>query len=138
MRAHAAPTPGVSPGPTTRTRPKTVLVISAIFLALGCLDLYRAIAPLAGGGPWARAAADSAIVGAVGIAALVGAAFLLSGRNWARWLLAAWMALHVLISIGDPAKLLAHVVIFGMIAFLLFRPGMRAYFRRPLGEAPGG
>jgi hypothetical protein len=31
------------------------------------------------------------------------------------------MALHVAISVGQPAQLAAHLVIFGFVAFLLFR-----------------
>ena len=116
--------------PTTRRPPATILVIGAAFLAIGCLDLYRGIAPLAHGAPPAQVATYSITVGLIGVAALVGAGFLLAGRNWARWLLAAWMALHVAISWGEPAKLAGHAVIFGLIAFLLFRPGIAAYFRR--------
>ena len=44
------------------------------------------------------------------------------GRNWARWLLVVWMAIHVAISIGQPKQLIAHLLIFGFITFLLFRP----------------
>jgi hypothetical protein len=65
---------------------------------------------------------------AVGIAALVGGVYLMKGRNWARWLLAVWMAFHVAISIGQPKQLIAHIVIFGAITFLLFRPAAAQYF----------
>jgi hypothetical protein len=74
-------------------------------------------------------AVDDAEVLAVGIAALVGGVYLMKGRNWARWLLAVWMAFHVAISIGQPRQFAAHIVIFGCIAFLLFRPRASGYFR---------
>ena len=51
------------------------------------------------------------------------------GLYGARWLLAVWMAFHVAISIGQPTKLVAHLAIFGFIAFLLFRPRASGYFR---------
>ncbi len=111
---------------STRRRPWTVLLIGALFLALGCLDLYRSGAPLVGTG---RLASDDLLVGLIGVAALVGAGFLLAGRNWARWLLVAWMALHVVISWPDVGKLLGHVLIFGGLIILLFRPAANAYFR---------
>ena len=44
------------------------------------------------------------------------------------------MGFHIAISAGDPAKLLAHAVIFGVIAFFLFRPRTATYFR---GSAAG-
>lgn len=116
-------------GPVARKTPITILIIGAIFFALGILDLYRAIAPLASGAPVELAVRDSLLVGCIGVAALAGGGFLVAGHNWARWLLAAWMMLHVVISVGEPVKLAAHVVIFGIIAFLLFRPGAGAYFR---------
>jgi hypothetical protein len=38
------------------------------------------------------------------------------------------MLLHVVISIAHPAQLVAHLAIFGFIAFLLFRPAASAHF----------
>jgi len=104
----------------------SIIVTGVIFLALGVLDVWRGIAPLFGA--TGRLAGDDVLVLAIGVAALIGGTFVLRGRNWARWLLAAWMALHVVISIGEPFKLVAHLVIFGFIAFLLFRPPASAHF----------
>ena len=73
-------------------------------------------------------ATDDVEVLAIGIAAIVGGVYVLRGANWARWLLAAWMALHVAISLGQPTALLAHVAIFGFVAYLLFRPGASVHF----------
>ena len=97
-----------------------ILVVGVLFLALGVLDVWRGVAPLVGSG---RMAGDDAVVLAIGVAALIGGTYLLRGRSWARWLLAGWMALHVAISVGEPAKLAAHLVIFGIIAAVLFRGG---------------
>ena len=97
-------------------------------LVVGVLDLWRGIAPLFGVDGQSRLATDDMQVLAIGIAALIGGAYLLRGHNWARWLLAVWMALHVAISIGQPVALAAHLVIFGFIAFLLFRPRASEHF----------
>ena len=104
----------------------SILVVGLLFLALGVLDVWRGVAPLFDG--HARLAGDDLLVFAIGIAALIGGTFVLRGRNWARWLLAAWMAFHVAISVGKPTALVAHLVIFGFIAFLLFRPPASAHF----------
>jgi len=111
-----------------RGRPTSIIVVAVIFLALGLLDIARGLAPLFASAPHWRMAADDVEVLAIGIAAIVGGVYLLKGRNWARWLLAVWMAFHVAISIGQPRQLIAHLLIFGCIAFLLFRPGTSAYF----------
>ena len=105
----------------------SILVVGIIFLALGVLDVWRGVAPLFG--TPGRLAGDDVLVLLIGVAALIGGTFVLRGHNWARWLLAAWMALHVAISVGKPTELVAHLAIFGFIAFLLFRPPASAHFR---------
>lgn len=107
----------------------SILVVGILFLALGVFDVWRGLAPLAGQPGHARLATDDVQVLLIGIAALVGGTYVLRGRNWARWLLAAWMAFHVAISVGQPIPFVAHLVIFGFIAFLLFRSRASEYFR---------
>lgn len=111
-----------------KTPRRSVLAVAALFLVLGALDVYRGLAPLLASAPRWHMATDDVEVLAIGIAAIVGGVYVLRGANWARWLLAAWMALHVAISIGQPTALLAHVVIFGFVAYLLFRPGASTHF----------
>ena len=113
-----------------RTRMWSVIVVAVIFLALGVLDITRGLAPLFASAPRWHMAVDDVEVLAIGIAAIVGGIYVIRGANWARWLLAAWMALHVAISVGQPTALVAHLVIFGCIAFLLFRRGASAFFTR--------
>jgi hypothetical protein len=69
--------------------------------------------------------------------AIVGGAFVLRGCNWARWLLAAWMAFHIVLSIfHSPVELLMHILLFGVIGYFLFRPQASAYFRSRRSEPP--
>src|SRR3954466_318550 len=111
-----------------RPRIRSVLGVGVLFLVLGALDLWRGLAPLFASAPHWHMAADDMEVLAIGVAAIVGGIYVLRGANWARWLLAAWMALHVAISIGQPTALIAHLVIFGFVAWLLFRPGASPHF----------
>ena len=119
-----------SSGPerATRTRVRSVLVVGVLFLVLGALDLWRGLAPLFASAPRWHMATDDAEVLTIGIAAIVGGTYVIRGANWARWLLAAWMALHVAISVGQPGALFAHLVIFSFVAWLLFRSGASAHF----------
>ncbi len=110
-----------------RKPPPAIAVVCALFLAVGCLDLYRGLAPLIAAG---RLHGDDVMVLAIGIAAVVGAVCVLLGHDWARWVLAAWAALHVAISIGNTRQLVGHVLIFSVLLFFLFRPGARPHFRR--------
>jgi hypothetical protein len=112
--------------PIARRRMPSIVAVGVLFLLLGILDVWRGIAPLFG--TVTRLATDDMQVLAIGIAALVGGGFLLRGHNWARWLLAVWMLFHVAISVGQTGKLIAHALIFGFLAFWLFRPGARLYF----------
>ena len=111
-----------------RPRIRSVLVVGVLFLILGALDLWRGLAPLFASAPHWHMAADDVEVLAIGVAAIVGGIYVLRGANWARWLLAAWMALHVAISIGQPTALIAHLVIFGFVVWLLFRSGASQHF----------
>ena len=111
-----------------RARLWSVTVVALIFLALGVLDITRGLAPLFASAPHWHMATDDVQVFAIGVAAIVGGIFVLRGANWARWLLAVWMALHVAISVGQPSALVAHLVIFGFVAWLLFRSGASAHF----------
>ncbi|HEU4720362.1 MAG TPA: hypothetical protein VFS59_03295 [Gemmatimonadaceae bacterium] len=129
-----------STSPTERAarRPlPSVLAVGVLFVGLGVVDIYQGVAPYLGSARRPPVAGDDMLVLAIGVAALVGGVFLLLGRNWARWLLAAWMALHVAISAGRPAQLAAHVVIFGVITFLLFRSRASAHFGPRVNRRPG-
>jgi hypothetical protein len=99
-----------------------------LFLLLGVLDVWRGVVPLLGSARPLRLDGDDLLVLAIGVAALVGGAFVIRGRSWARWLLAAWMLLHVAISVSHPGQLVAHLAIFGFITFLLFRPPASTHF----------
>jgi hypothetical protein len=111
--------------PLARRRAPTIVAVGVLFLVLGVLDVWRGIAPMMGTA--SHLATDDMQVLTIGVAALVGGAFVLRGQNWARWLLAVWMLLHVAISEG-AGQVIAHLLIFGCVAFLLFRPGVWARF----------
>jgi hypothetical protein len=114
---------------STRRSLRSVIAVGVLFLALGVLDVVRGIAPLFGATRPRHLAGDDLLVLAIGVAALIGGSYVMRGRNWARWLLAAWMLMHVAISVGQPAQLGGHLIIFGSVAYLLFRSGASGHFR---------
>ena len=63
------------------------------------------------------------------LAQLVSGLFMLRGHNWARWLLVAWIAFHIVISaLHSFLQLALHVIIFSVILFFLFRRPAAEYF----------
>ena len=60
---------------------------------------------------------------------LVAGVFILYGRNWARWLLVAWMMFHLVVgALHSTMQLLLHALIFTVILYFLFRPPASSYF----------
>ena len=61
--------------------------------------------------------------------ALLAGVFILLRHNWARWLAVAWMAFHVVISYPVARQLIVHSLFLALIAWILFRPPARTWFR---------
>lgn len=56
--------------------------------------------------------------------------FILLGRNWARWLAVAWIALHVAVSFYSSLRQVAvHTLILLLFVWILFYPAASAWFR---------
>lgn len=110
-----------------RAYPKSVLAIGILFAGTGLLDLYWGLSPLWGG--TARWEGDNLEVLGIGTAALVGGVWALRGCNWARWLLAIWMVLHIGLSASSPSTVAIHVAFFVIVVAALFNPGASHYFR---------
>ena len=51
------------------------------------------------------------------------------GRNWARWLALVWMTFHVAISFPVLHQVVNHSIIFALIAWGLFLPSARRFFK---------
>jgi uncharacterized membrane protein HdeD (DUF308 family) len=59
----------------------------------------------------------------VGIIAIVAGAFLLRGARWARWLVLAWLAFHVVVSaLNSLADAMPHLVLLLVVAYFLLGP----------------
>ncbi|MGB2627441.1 MAG: hypothetical protein WAK20_11685 [Candidatus Acidiferrum sp.] len=66
----------------------------------------------------------------VGVTAIVGGVFLIQGKRWARWLVLAWLALHVVVSayhsFSDSA---AHFVLLLAVGYFLLGEPSASYFK---------
>jgi hypothetical protein len=104
-------------------RPWAVTILGGLFIVAGLVGLvYHATNE--------RLNWELALVSLVRIAAIVGGVFLLMGHSWARWLLVAWLTLHVVVSafhsVGEVA---AHVVLLVVVSYFLFKDRAADYFR---------
>jgi hypothetical protein len=102
-------------------RPLSITIISWLFIVFGAIALIS--------GLWTTDLTSHWYVHLSRFLQIVAGVFMLYGRNWARWLLVAWMAFHIVVgALHSVLFLLMHVAIFSVILFFLFRRQASAYF----------
>ena len=101
-------------------RPRSITIISWFFLIFGSIALISGLLP-----PDSLTLAQLKghwMVHLSRLLSIVAGLFMLRGHNWARWLLVAWIAFHIILSaLHSALQLLIHVAIFTVILFFLFR-----------------
>lgn len=104
-------------------RPIPVIILGALFIVTGLVGIAYHLSE--------RPADPSIIlITLVRILAIVGGVFLLMGQNWARWLLVAWLAFHVVVSaFHSMSEMAAHAVLLIVVAYFLFTPPAAKYFQ---------
>lgn len=106
-------------------RPRSITIISWIFIIFGSIALLSGV--VRGGdikSHW--------YVHLSRFLQIIAGVFMLYGHNWARWLLVAWIAFHIVVgAMNGPLQLLLHVAIFSVILFFVFRRQASAYFLAP-------
>jgi|SRR5271166_4463454 len=109
-------------------RPLTVTIISWLFIATGAIGLVHHLTEIKPHQPFQ---VELVWILLLSLMAIICGVFMLWGSNWARWLALAWIAFHVLLSFFHSLQqVLVHGLLFALIAYVLFRPEARAYFRR--------
>ncbi|MDX2119805.1 MAG: hypothetical protein SF070_01960 [Gemmatimonadota bacterium] len=118
-------------------RPRSITLVAWIFIVVGAAGILKDLWPLL----TADAAQHLARLKADGLADLgpawttrllgvVGGVGLLHHRTWARWLLVAWMAFHLGISVMHSLiEVVMHAVIFAPLVYLMFRRSGAPYFQ---------
>ena len=120
-------------------RPRSITVISWIFIAVGSITLVTGLLPNVNTTAAQRIAELKThwFVHVSRILALLSGVFMLYGFNWARWLLVVWLVFHVIISVlHSPLQVLVHSLLFAVVLYFLFRPPASAYFRGTRAEPP--
>jgi hypothetical protein len=108
-------------------RPLFVTLISCLFIVAGAMGIVYHASELKD----IVTNPEVIWVLVVRLAAIVGGVFALRGANWARWLLLAWIAYHVIISFfHTSAELIMHTAIMIITIVALFHPKANVYFRK--------
>jgi hypothetical protein len=114
-----------------KARPLSVTIIAWVFMIFGSIALLSGLLPFAGADLTQLIAEFKMhwMVHLSRVAQVISGLFMLRGHNWARWLLVAWVAFHIVIgALHGWIQLLTHLVIFSVILFFLFRPRANEYF----------
>ena len=112
--------------PLMNKRPLPVTIVGWVFLAAGVIGLAHHLKEIK---PYQPSQMENLWLLFVRFLAIICGAFLVRGRNWARWLGMAWIAFHFGLSFFHSwQEVLMHGVIFVLIAYALFRSDARAYF----------
>jgi hypothetical protein len=115
-----------------KRRPLSNTNTGLVFIGMCSVGLVYHLLPLFKGGAGEQHLPEQGLfwISSIRLAGLIGGLFLLRGSNWARWLLLAWMAFHVVVSLlHSVAEVIVHGVFLAVLLFLLFRPSASAYFK---------
>lgn len=129
----------MTPLPAMNKRPRSITVVSWIFIVLGAIGLVASLLPYFNATSAQRIAYSKAhwMVHIARIVAVVSGVFMLYGFNWARWLLVVWIVFHLILSIlHSPLQLLVHGLLFAVVLYFIFRSDATAYFRSPRAKPP--
>lgn len=120
-------------------RPRTITVISWIFIVFGSIALLTGLLPNANTTAAQRIAELKGhwYVHVSRMVMILSGVFMLYGFNWARWLIVAWLVFHVVIGVlHGSLQLLMHSLLFVVVVYFLFRPPSAAYFRSAKARPP--
>ena len=113
------------------TRPRSITVLALLYIAIGTVGFVYHFPHFYGERTYQQ---EDIWIELTEATAIISGAFLLRGKNWARWLALAWMAFHIMLSIHEYPKLAIHCLFGAVIAVCLFSPSAARYFRRARSE----
>lgn len=104
-----------------------ITIVSWLFIATGAIGFAHHLTEIKPRQPFQ---VENIWILLLSLLAIVCGVFMLRAANWARWFALAWIAFHVLLSFFHSLQqVLVHGLLFVLIAYVLFRPEARAYFR---------
>jgi hypothetical protein len=116
--------------PNSMKRPFQVTLLGWLFIGVGIVSTAYHLVQ----GALDRWTAPIVFVGAI---AVVAGFYLLRGAGWARWLVLAWLAFHVVVSaLNSVWDAMPHVVLLLAVGYFLLGPPTSEYFQRAKLDEP--
>ncbi len=110
-----------------RKRPLAVTIIAFLLAAAGLMGIAYHLKEFKPQHPFQY---EIVWITLVRLLALVAGVYMFFGKNWARWLGLAWIALHVAVSaFHSLPELLIHCLFLAVFAYFLLGKSASAYFR---------
>ena len=110
-----------------KKRPLFVTVAAWLFIAAGTIGIVYHFGELNFHNLFAG---DAVLLLIIRLLAVIGGIAVLRGANWGRWLVTAWMAFHLAVSLTQTAReAVMHGVLLVLVIFLLFNRKAAAYFK---------
>jgi len=107
-------------------RPLSVTLVSLLLAAAGAVGLVYHFTDLNLRHPFQN---DAVWIEVIRLLAVVGGVYMLSGKNWARWLAMFWIGIHVVVSgFHSLPEFAIHGLLFAVFAYILFRRPATEYF----------
>jgi hypothetical protein len=107
-------------------RPFLVTLLGCVLAAAGCVGLIYHLGDLKSNGPLQY---DVLGIASIRLLAVIAGVFLIAGRNWAKWMALAWLALHVVISaLHSIPEAISHAILLALFWYVLSRPEAIAFF----------
>ena len=104
-----------------------ILILSCLFIIAGAVGIIYHASDLNELG----ASPEVSLILIVRLSAIIGGVFALRRKNWARWLLLAWISFHVVLSLYHPLpELIMHVVLLVAVVYVLFLSKASSVFKK--------
>ncbi len=108
-------------------RPLSVTILGCLYIAVGAAGFAFHLQDFRAGSGHHY---DTLGIELIRLLAIVCGAFMLRGRNWARWVAIGWIAFHVAVSaLHTLGEFAVHLVFCAAITWLLLRADAARYFR---------
>lgn len=102
-----------------------VIILSCLFIIAGTVGIIYHVNDLR----LLSSSSDAVLVLVIRLLAIVGGVFALRRKNWARWLLLAWISYHVFLSLYHPlTELLLHTALLAAVVYIYFLAKSSSYF----------
>ena len=107
-------------------RPRSLTIIGWLFVAVGATGLVYGLLDLDNATASRQELLDLGYATVSRLVAILGGALLLRGAPWARWILVAWLAFHVVLgAFHSFVQFAVHAVLMAIVCFFMFRSGSR-------------